>query len=85
MDQVLKSWIIRQFDQSGGEAKENLLRRLKFEPEKLQGNVRDNLHHWCQVCTVQTKQATFCDLDADPPEIMEALREHFKKELDLIT
>jgi hypothetical protein len=93
MNQKFKNWAISQFDQTNSDIekrkRQDFLRTLKFDPNKVTQWIADNICQWAAYYNlhhkIQTGEKVGVDFHRDPQELLKALQEHFAKEIATIT
>jgi len=85
MNQQFKEWIIGKFVEIPDEPKIGFLRDLKLNPEKVRVYIYERIASFAFTCMVEKQIVVDCRPDQDPQEVLEALQQHFAKELELIT
>ena len=87
MDVIFKNWIVQKVekDLKNAEQRRKFLLALKFESAKVQEFISGAMHNWGMFCAVESEKPISQDFQTDPPEVVQALQEHFAKELATIT
>ena len=84
MDAGLKAYAIARFENLDTDTKQQFVKTLKLYPEKVLEFISTSLHNWGIWATVESMRAVSTNLNEDPQTILEALREHFKADLEAV-
>jgi hypothetical protein len=85
MNPVFKQWIIKAHENLDEESKQNFFRILKSNPAMAERKMSDQLNSWKILAAIELESSAYCIIyepDSVCRDILQALREHFAKELE---
>lgn len=85
MDEGLLKDIIEKFEQLPPEDMQRFLQMLKFRSDELRGRIAGLIHNWAMFYTLKSRKPCYTNAITDPPEIIEAFKKHFAKQLEAVT
>jgi hypothetical protein len=82
VNQNLKKWIIKEHEKElSDKTLEDFLRTLKFNPDRVLEYFKSRLHNWAMFGACELREIVYSNYDSDPPELLEAFKEHFAEKL----
>jgi hypothetical protein len=84
MDATLKDWVIKKHEKLDPKSKESFLRTMKFAPDQTLEVISSCVLFWGMSAACDTNKVVSQCLETDPPEILEALQEHFAEDIAAI-
>ena len=82
MNARFREWVMKKHDQFDQQEKQDFLRMLKINPEKLLGIISSCVIGWTMIYSEETGKIVYSyDNKGDSRDILRALKDHYDKEL----